>query len=83
MLKLTVSDLPTTAYEVAHVYHTHNSKMETLVRSVTLTHMLPNGFVAGQDYAGNDFYANLDCFFVTKTQAEAAAAKDMKDKTCP
>lgn len=80
MLKLTASDLPTDAYEISHIYRPQQA-MQARVSPVKLTHLLPSGYVAGIDHTGNDFYADLNCFYKTLADAQEAARQDLlKDK---
>lgn len=76
---LRIEDVPRIAYEVVHIYR-GGSLIEAQVRAVVLHKMLDGKRVEGTDRQGCPFYADLDCFFATKAEAEAAAAKDMEAK---
>ena len=73
-----IEDLPRTAYEIAHIYR-GGVLIEAQVRAVDLHKMLDGKRVKGTDRQGQPFYTDLACFFATKAEAEAAAAKDMGD----
>ena len=74
---LKIEDVPRTAYEITHIYRC-GLLVEAQVWAVVLHKMLDGHRVEGTDRQGKPFYAYLDCFFATKAEAEASAAKDMR-----
>ena len=68
--------LPARAFEIAHIYR-KGVLFEAQVRLVTVTSLLPFARCEGIDSYDDEFRADLDVFYVTRAEAEAAASADM------
>lgn len=69
--------LPARAFEVVHIYRRGEFR-EASVRPVTITHVLGQGRCLGIDARDDEFRADLDAFYATRAEADAAALADME-----
>lgn len=68
--------LPARAFEVVHIYR-KGRLFEAAVRPVTITNFLTHGRCLGIDSNDDEFRADLDVFYATRAEADAAAFADM------